>query len=146
MSTPSSPAAVTADDEFNFDLEPVTKPATIRKQSYILTEASEGAACAYRNASMKGVRMDEGKITSLGSMADAQPVLVAGCLFRLDPGSDGGTVRVPVTIQFVKDLPSRVVRPMFDWVKKVSNLEEKTEKKEDNGPKDSPTATTPSSD
>ena len=66
------------------DLAPVTVPVTLGKRKYLLREASEDAACKYRNASLAGAEISNvsGQVTvrRVGSMADVEPLLVSLCL------------------------------------------------------------------
>lgn len=120
------------DFDFN-DLSPQETPVTYLGKSYILREASEGAACQYRNAILRSTKLGaDGKPTSIEGLADAEPILISQCLYAAD--KDGGIRTTPngdpdpkslVPLYTVRSWPSRAVKPMFNWVKRVSDLEEK---------------------
>jgi hypothetical protein len=116
-------------EEMVFDLEPIEIPIKIGGKSYILREASEGAAVGYRNLVMKAARMSEGKIVGIDGAADVEPYLVSQCVFETDRE---GRVRqigdrlVNVHINTVRSWPSRVVTPLFDKIKEISDLDRET--------------------
>lgn len=107
------------------DLEPIVVPVTLtregRKVPHLLKEASEDAAVKWRNAAMKHARYGEsGRIETLPSVADCEPVLVALCLFEVLP--DGSHRAVPESI--VRQMPSRVVSKLFERARKISGLDD----------------------
>lgn len=107
-------------DELNFDLTPVEVPVTIGGKAYVLREASEAAACTWKNTAISKARVRDGKVESLGNLADQQPLLVSLCLFESgEPGKEK-----PVSLQTVKSWPSRVVSALFDRAKAMSKLGE----------------------
>ena len=83
-----------------------------------LREASAEAVIKYRNAATKGVRMEDGKVTGMDGIADSELVLVAACLFR----PEANTYR-KMTVEDVSKWPYKIVRPLFDWVKEVSEID-----------------------
>jgi hypothetical protein len=100
------------------DLKPMERGITnLFGKNYILREASEDAARKYRNSAVRAAKMSDGKIVGMDGVGDVQSVLVAACLF------EEGSNRC-VTEAVVRTWPSRVVKPMFDWVKEVSKLDE----------------------
>ncbi len=122
------------------DLTPREEAVKIGKDWYLLREASEWAACAYRNEGMKGARFEDGKLRSVDGVANVEPLLVHLCLFFAvgDPpdGTNGsnGTLKVAmeptrgdplnVPLKTVRSWPSRIVKPLFDRAKQLSELEE----------------------
>ena len=103
-----------------FDLTLQERQIIVGGTKYLLREASEDAATKYRNAAVRGAKMSEGSVT-MGDAGNVQAVLVSECLFEL--GENGNVLRnAPIGI--VKAWPSRVVRPLFDWIKEVSMLDE----------------------
>lgn len=108
-----------ADLDFG-DLAPREASVDLRDgKSYVLKEASAGAAAAYRNAVTRGMRFEGGKPAGIDSAADAEPLLVSLCLFEVQ-----GEKRVPVPLQTVRAWPYRVQRKLFDWVKENSLLDD----------------------
>lgn len=107
-------------DNFNFDdLEPISFPVRYRGEEYVAREATEGAAKKWRNATIRGTRMEGGKVISMGDIADSEPLLVSLCLFKV---TDKG--EVPVPFNTICGWPARVVRPIHDKIKDISGLNE----------------------
>jgi hypothetical protein len=108
-------------DEMIFEsLDLIRVPVRIGAQQYVLREADEAAAVAYRNAVMKAVRMTEGGPTTLDGAADVEPLLVSRCLFTANEA--GGLTPVPLAV--IRTWPSRIVKPLFARAKAISELEE----------------------
>lgn len=136
---------VTTKAEIDFDdYEPIQKLVKYKKQTFIIAEASEAVASKYRNVALKALQfeMRGGKKLSNAKMhggAEAQIVLVSGCLFYTDrKKADGGEeffvvktdkqgrgVNVPEAV--VQDMGSRVVKPLFELAKKISGISESDE-------------------
>ncbi len=89
------------------------------KGTYTLREATEDAACKYRNSAMDKTQLKDGKVTSVSNLADTEPLLVGACLF--DPSGKA------VGTEFVRTLPARIVKKMFDWVQENSDMKAKEE-------------------
>ena len=107
-------------EELHFDsLELSEIPVTIGDKKYVLVEASEDAACQFRNATMAGTQMRGRKVTKLGTMANAAPGLVSRCLFE-----DDGVGRKAVPVATIYRWPARIIKQLFEWIKKNSDLEE----------------------
>ncbi len=116
-------------DPFDFDkddLEPKSKPVKYKGKEYILREAGNAAVVAYRNATAKSTRLTDGKLSGFDGLAEAEPLLVSKCLFELNPNGQGGNKEGAVHIEFIKSMPNRFVKPMFDWLEKVSDINERT--------------------
>lgn len=113
-------------DDIVLDLEPKSVRVTLAGEPYLLREASEDAACRFHNAAMRAAKMSDGKVTGVDGVADSEPILVAGCLFKLVKVK-GRDVEQPVSLQFVRDLPARVVKPLFERAKRISGLDEEPE-------------------
>lgn len=106
-------------------------PVRIGDKHYVLCEASEGASVAYRNAVMRAAKFDvNGKPTSADGLADAEPILVQGCLFEVQERK-GERHLGAVSMGFVRALPARVVRQLFQKAQEISDLGPK----EDSDPK-----------
>lgn len=128
MSTTNERELKTANGELVFeDAEPVEVPVRIGNRRYMLCEASEDAACKYRNASTACARFDGGKMVGIqGPIADVEPLLVSLCLFELYD-HQGETRRRPVTLTQVRSWPSRVVKPIYEKARELSRLKEDDE-------------------
>jgi hypothetical protein len=117
------------------DLPPQTVPVTIGKIKYVLREASEADAVEYRNCMMRGSKIVDGKVAAIDNLAQAQPTLVSRCLYfaNLDGtlqttpnGEPNPKTRVPYAT--VLKWKSRVVKPIFELLKKISALNEEETK------------------
>lgn len=117
-------------------LAPIEVPATIAGKQYLLREASEDAACKYRNAAMRAARFnDRGKVSSIEGVADVEPLLVSLCLFELTGDGKchlGHTVpgERPVPIDELRRWPAKRVKTLFERIKDISDLGEKKEDEE----------------
>lgn len=89
------------------DLAPKEVPITFQGKNYILIEASEEAAVKYRNASMKAMRMEDGKLVRIEGIADVEPLLVSLCLVTAEG-------RAPISEKVIRGWPARVVKQLFD--------------------------------
>lgn len=122
-------------DEFDFsDLTPrqrlVKLPAYLGGKWYYLREASEAASVLYANTKMASARYEGGQLTRIEGGADVEPAVVEMCLYKtvnnkseeLLLNSNGQ----PVTIEkgIVATWPSTMVKPMFDWVRDNSRLDD----------------------
>jgi len=117
------------------DLEPIQLPVRVMGKPYVLVEADEDAAVKYRNASMKAARLDDGKIVGFDKVGDVEPLLVSLCLYYaghdgkapLDALGDFDRTKL-VPLKKVLMWPARIVKPLFDRVKDISQLEERPTK------------------
>lgn len=109
------------------DLAPVEISCKIGGKPYLLREADAAGAAKYRNYMMACTRMTDGKVTGVKDLADAEVLLVSLCLFHCD--DKGMWVTVPAAT--LKSWPARVLKPLFDKAKEISQLDEKA-------PEDSP--------
>lgn len=98
------------------DLDPISFEVRIKGQTYVATEASEATAVKFNNARVAAARFTEGELDRVAGAADVEPLLVSECLTK-----DGKKV----TIDFVKSLPSRVVKPIYDRLLDISGLDDK---------------------
>ncbi len=110
-------------DNLNFDLTPTEINVVISGEKYLLCEASEAVAANYTNASLRGARMDrQGKMATLPSdLGGLQAILVSDCLFHATSEGEPGS---PVPLADVQRWPSRVVKPLFEKAKKISEIGE----------------------
>lgn len=99
------------------DIEAISIPVTIAGRSLFLREASGGTVVKYRSALLKGMTLGaDGKPSQVPNAADAEPVLVAGCLV-----DDKG---VSVGETFVRNLPNKRMKVLFDRAKEISDVDE----------------------
>lgn len=113
--------------EFNFDLTPVEVQVTVNdgetSQKYALREATEAVAAEFRNARIKGARLDGRNVVGLPEdLAGVQSLLVGACLFRYK--EDGTPGHIAVGRIVVAGWPARIVKPLFEEAKKISQLDE----------------------
>jgi hypothetical protein len=112
------------DDLFDLgDLEPKSVSYKIGGKPYQLREASSAAAAKFRNASISGAKLADGKIVGIGNVGDVEPLLVSLCLFQL--GTDGVWATVP--LDTIKSWPARIVKPLFEMAKEISQLDDARE-------------------
>lgn len=139
------------------DPAPKEIPTKIGGNSYYLVEASATAAAAYKNAKYKAFRMNDGKVSGIDLLADADLVLLRHCLVRakadgsIDKSSNGKYVTVRP--DEIDGLAYRVQKALVKAVKDVSGIteeeaDETAKKGGESGPvpKASSTGTPPSSD
>jgi hypothetical protein len=108
-------------NELNFDsLTLIEVPVKIQGKTYTLREANGDAAVAYRNASLRGMTLEDGKVKKLDGIASVEPLLVSMCLFFID--DDG--VEKNVDELTVRSWPGRVVKAIFNKAKEISELDE----------------------
>jgi len=94
-------------------------------KEFVLVEATEGVVVGYRNLLMAATKFNENmKPTSIEKMADAEPYLVANCLFEVYKNA-GEVRRRPVPESVIRLWPSvRIVKPIFELAQKISGLKE----------------------
>jgi hypothetical protein len=118
--------------EMRFDeIDLIAVPITIGGEAFVLREATAEAAGKYHDAIIKSTRMADGKITGSDGLGGVEPLLVSLCLFR-----KVGKEEQAVPLTEVKRWPTRVVKPLFDRVKEISELDAK----DDRDPKADPAA------
>lgn len=159
-------------EELNFDdLTPVEIRVSIFRKKYVLREIDEGDAVRWRNSQLRAARMSEGQVVSMGDLAESEPLLVSFCLYRANEDhkiilrNDGTPDKSTLTpLATIKSWPARIVKPLFERAKEISELEEKEtkevlearikdaqtklqalEKGGDSAPKKEPSATTDTS-
>ncbi len=111
-------------DELNFDdLTPIEIPVSVAGKKYVMREADEETAALFNNARMRGTRLEDGKVVGLPTdMAGVQSLLVSRCLFIVD--KEGVPTRQYVKRTTVNSWPARVVKPLFEKAKEISELDE----------------------
>jgi hypothetical protein len=108
-------------NEFDFkDITPATKDVkNLGGRNYLLNEASTDAASRYRNIHFSGARYEDGKLSKVEGIANADAVLLSCCITYSD-GAEKGQL-VPIAI--VNKWPERVTKPMVQWVKDNSDID-----------------------
>ena len=106
-----------------FDDQTREQPFEFRGKKYVLREADEGTAAKWDNAKMRGAVMEGGKMLKMpDDLPGSARVLVAGCCFEsLDDGKERR-----LTEQEIANWPARVVRPLFERAKELSDLQDAT--------------------
>lgn len=110
-------------DNFDFsDLTPVTQEIkNLGKRNYLLHEASTEAAKKYKNCQYASAKYGDGKLERIEGRADADPLLLSLCI-TYDDGDEKGQL---VPLRVINNWPERVTKPMIDWVKDHSDLDDK---------------------
>lgn len=104
-------------EELEFDIAIKEVAVKINGKEHVVREAVGTVAAAYRNAMLKGARLGEdGKSMRMESGAEAEHVLVQGCLF-----DKSGRRYVLATIA---SWPNRVIKPLFKIAHEISDLKE----------------------
>ena len=110
--------------EMTFDeIELISIPVRIGGEDFVLREATAEAAGKYHDAIIKSTRMSDGKITGSDGLGGVEPLLVSLCLFRKK-----GKEEEAVSLIEVRRWPTRVVKPLFERVKEISELDAKDDK------------------
>lgn len=105
------------------EIDLIAVPVRIGGEDYVLREATSDAAGKYHDAIIKSTRMSDGKITGSDGLGGVEALLVSLCLFKRTGKEESA---VPLTE--VRRWPSRVVKPLFDRVKEISELDAKDDK------------------
>jgi hypothetical protein len=100
-------------------LEPIEEKLTIAGQNYVLREAGTEAVARYRDARYKGAKVgDDGRLQDM-SQAQAESILIAGCLFKVE-----GNATVGVHVSTIRGWTYRVTRRLFDRCYQICGLDE----------------------
>jgi hypothetical protein len=104
-------------DELEFDIETKEVSIKIGGKEHIVREATGAVAAAYRNSMLRGARLGpDGKSMHMEGGAEAEHVLVQGCLF------DKSGRRY--TLATIASWPNRVIKPIFKIAHEISDLKE----------------------
>lgn len=116
-------------DFFDFnDLTIIEIPVKIKGNDYVLREADEETAAIYNNARLKGIPVKDAEVVGLPEDIGGIPsLLVSRCLFPLD--SKGNSLPDHVKRETVQKLSSRIVKPLYAELKKISELDDKEDLK-----------------
>lgn len=115
----------TSEQGMEFDLSFREFPLKLSGKKYIIREANGTAATKYRNALIAGARLKDSKVEGLEGVAKVEPLLVSECVFELD--NKGKPMDTHVPLATVIAWPSRVIKPVFNKIKEISDLDEKPE-------------------
>lgn len=107
-------------ESLNFDASALEIPVTVGKDKYILREASGDAACNYRNKITSCAKRVGEETVIDGPIADAEPMLVSECLFRVD--EEGKAFSFHVDTATVREWPHRIVEVLFDKIQEISPI------------------------
>lgn len=116
-------------DYDNVDIQ--IRTVKFRGERWILMEASEQASKVYKKLVSRALKLNDGKLAGIGEeMAEVQSAVVGECLFQT-VGNDGtnllmsGATPMKVPLERINKLPAKVIKEMFNWIKSVSDLDEK---------------------
>jgi len=110
------------DQALVFDITPQELSVVISGKDYILREASGHAAAQYRNSALKSFKMGaEGNPETIidDGLVMAEPLLVSLCLFQK---TDKGLREV--SLETVLGWPNKIIKPLFEKAKEISDLGE----------------------
>ena len=109
------------DDPFDFnEFEELSKPVRYKGAEYVLWEANAQGAAAYNNGRARRIFLKDGKASGVGDIGDLEVLLVSRCLVYKGGKNDGKLV----PLNELNGWPERIIKPMHDWVKEVSDLDE----------------------
>lgn len=110
-------------DNFDFSgLEPATQLIkNFGGRDYLLHEASTAAASAYKNAEISSATYEDGHLKKIEGRADADAILLSGCITYED-GAEKGQL---VPLRIIKAWLERATKPMIEWIKEYSDLDDK---------------------
>lgn len=105
-------------NEFDFnDLKEIEIPVSVKGIDYLLIEASGEIGRRFQNKSIDGATLEDGKISKLSNTADAQFVLLAGCLVTTEG-------RKPVQGSLIRSWNHKITKKLFEKAKEISELNE----------------------
>lgn len=105
---------------------PKEEVVTIGATTYILREASGGAASEHKDATFKAVKVNNQTNTStFAGIADADLVLLSRCLLEDKTPSDkpDRKMLMPVGLATIRSWPNRITEPLVEYLKKISGMQ-----------------------
>lgn len=103
------------------DLTPVEIPFSYQNKPYLLCEATEAVAVAYKNKLTRAVKLGpDGKPTSVEDIASVEPFLVGGCVYTV---KSDGTKDKQVGESAVQQWSYRLTSRLYAKAQEISNLE-----------------------
>lgn len=118
---------MTTSADIDLDLTVAEQGYRFQGRRFVAREASAGVAAQYRNAVLKAMKMKDGDISSMEGLPDADLLLVALCLKECVPNGRGEEAEQAVPLQTVRGWPHRVQKPILEWIKDASQLNDDTE-------------------
>lgn len=112
------------------DLEPIEIPVKVGNKDMVLREVDEDGYTKYRNKIIAATRFGkDGKPTSVDGVANADPVLLSCCLFeKYQVGTE--TKLRPIPLVEILKWKSKIVRPLVEKAKEISDIKETAEEEE----------------
>lgn len=99
---------------------PKEEPIPIGDTTYILREASGGAASEHKDATFKAVKVNNQTNTStFAGIADADLVLLSRCLFSKNENN----ILSAVPLASIRSWPNRITEPLVKYLKEISGME-----------------------
>ncbi len=121
-------------NEFDFgDVTRAERAFNLKSGRFWAVEASEDAAARWRNSQMRAVRFGkDGSPAGVDNLGDGQAVLLSMCVYRANKNGDLPIINPEgdldqtelVGVSVIRSWGSRIVKPLFEWVKTVSALDE----------------------
>lgn len=124
-------------NEFDFgSLEVIEIPVVgPDKKPYILREASGDAVAKFNNARGRCVQFRDGGMSAVAGQGDLEALLVSLCLFHVVKEADEeidmnhpelwkADLKKALTAMTIRSWPERVVKPLFDKAKEISEIDE----------------------
>lgn len=103
-------------EELEFDIGIKEVAVKINSKEHVVREANGTVAAAYRNMMLKAARLGDDKSMRMDGGAEAEHVLVQGCLF-----DKSGRRYALATIA---SWPNRVIKHLFNIAHEISDLKE----------------------
>lgn len=133
-----------------YDLSVIEEPITLKqkdgsKKEFILREGSEDTIRQYRNIVLNGMTIGpDGKPSKIQGMADLDGFIVSQCLFECN--GEGEALKKPVGINLVRSWPRRVVKPLAERAKEISDIDQESENESEETVKNESSDTTTGSE
>ncbi len=112
-------------NEFDFGSLEIIETSVVgpNGKKYILREANEESVARFTNARTRCMTLQDGGVTAVAGMGDLSLLLVSLCLFEV--GEDGeANLKKNVSVEVLKSWPGRVIRPLFDEAKRISEIDQ----------------------
>jgi hypothetical protein len=97
--------------EFHFTLGKDRKP-------HVLVEAEAETVFKYRNEVARVATLEDGKLSKVGNVADADGYLLSMCLYAVN--ADGSRKQVPITT--LRKWPNKLVKQLLERLEEMSDL------------------------
>ncbi len=115
----------------DISLESEVRSVMLNGKAHVVISATSDTATEYRNMTLKHVTMRaggeiEGKLLGL---AEAEPFLVSQCVYPLDVKNERGE---RYSLDAVKKWDNRAVKRLYNIIREISDIEEKSVEKAKN--------------